>query len=228
LDALRILDAPTPTPTVTTLIPLGVGTYDDRDSRIVMGGSWTKSIVTGMYNDTFQYSTAVNSTVSAAFTGGSVEFIYHTNTDLGSADIYIDGNHIDNVNQYSTSLIFQRSWHSGGLTAGSHILTIVHTSGSYISFDALRISEAQTRTPIPSPTGQTPVTSGTYDDRDSRIIYSGSWVNWDGSGPYANTLRYSNSTGSSAQLTFTGQQVRLIYTTTSQYGWLPFTLMTIL
>ncbi len=57
-----------------------------------------------------------------------------------------------------------------------------------------------------------PVGPGTYDDANAAWGYTGSWTSYSGSGPYANTLHYSNVQGASAKLTFTGTQFILWFT----------------
>ena len=55
------------------------------------------------------------------------------------------------------------------------------------------------------------VGAGTYDDTDSRIAYSGNWQLYSGTGPYNNTLHYSDGIGESAQLVFCGVGVTILY-----------------
>jgi hypothetical protein len=161
LNAIAVLDT-------TPAESLGVGTYDDRDTRIIKSPGWTQSNYTGMYNDTFQYSTVVNSSISLAFTGGKVEYIFHKDFNLGIAYIYVDGELVDTVNQYHSSLILQQNWVSEAFSSGTHIMNIVHSSGGVITFESLRILEAPTPTPTytqtfsPSPTfTNTPIISST-------------------------------------------------------------------
>ena len=46
------------------------------------------------------------------------------------------------------------------------------------------------------------VGKGTYDDDNAAWIYTGSWSTWSGTGPYNNTMHYSNATGATASFTF--------------------------
>jgi hypothetical protein len=57
-----------------------------------------------------------------------------------------------------------------------------------------------------------PPGTGTYDDRDAGIIYSGSWSEASYSGPYAGTITQSNTIDSTASFTFLGDSITLKYT----------------
>jgi FtsP/CotA-like multicopper oxidase with cupredoxin domain len=62
------------------------------------------------------------------------------------------------------------------------------------------------------------LSAGTYDDANAAWTYTGDWQNYNGSGPYLNTLHYSTTVGSSAVVNFTGEQVALRYTQLSDRG----------
>jgi predicted outer membrane repeat protein len=46
------------------------------------------------------------------------------------------------------------------------------------------------------------VGAGMYDDTDPAWSYSGTWSTWSGTGPYNNTMHYTNETGATAIFTF--------------------------
>jgi RHS repeat-associated protein len=210
LDAIIVWNSSTSTPTQTSTTTSGIDMVDDRNASIIYTGSWVNWDGEGPYANTLRYSNSVGSTAQLTFNGEQIRVLYTTTSQYGTATIYIDGNQVAQVNQYSSTTVRQQQWTSGSFSAGLHTLTIVHESGSYVELDAIAVLNST----IPVQ----PVVSMIYDDRDSHITYSGSWVNWDGDGPHANTLRYSYAVGSTAQLTFIGQQVRVMYTTTAQYG----------
>jgi hypothetical protein len=68
-----------------------------------------------------------------------------------------------------------------------------------------------TRTSTPTITSRPPVGYGTYDERSAEIVYSGSWVAQSVTGNYLKTEMYSNVIGSSAQFTFSGESINVIY-----------------
>lgn len=72
-----------------------------------------------------------------------------------------------------------------------------------------------TGTPSRAPTStrtSTPTTANTYDDTDSRLLYSGSWVSQAGvDNAYQNTLHISYTIGNSVSFTFTGSELHFFY-----------------
>ncbi|HEX2996363.1 MAG TPA: fibronectin type III domain-containing protein, partial [Anaerolineales bacterium] len=53
---------------------------------------------------------------------------------------------------------------------------------------------------------------GIYDDNHSAWQYSGSWLTYSGTGPYANTLHYTSAAGATAEMRFSGARFALAYT----------------
>ena len=43
---------------------------------------------------------------------------------------------------------------------------------------------------------------GMYDDRNAVLTYTGTWATWDGTGPYSNTMSYTNASGATATFKF--------------------------
>lgn len=69
-----------------------------------------------------------------------------------------------------------------------------------------------TRSPTSTSTTGTATVANTYDDTDSRLLYSGTWVSQTNvSEAHQNTLHVSNTIGDSVTFTFTGQQIHLFY-----------------
>jgi hypothetical protein len=72
-----------------------------------------------------------------------------------------------------------------------------------------------TRTPstsTPTSASASPLNPGTYDEGDSRIVYTGDWTAQSGvTGAYQTTLHVSNTLGNTINFRFIGQQVRLFY-----------------
>ena len=234
----------TPSPTNTPQ-PVGAGTYDDRDSHLVYSGGWVNLPNSSMLNGTYNLSTVIGSTASLTFTGTSVKLIYYTNYDLGVASVFIDGTQAGTINQYSSTIKYQQQWGSPTLSNGTHTVTLQYASGSYINLDAITVISPPTSTPtytattvptstqtptatlIPTSTPTTNLTqtstpravgAGTYDDRDSHLVYSGGWVNLPNSSMLNGTYNLSTVIGSTASLTFTGTSVKLIYYTNYDLG----------
>jgi len=77
-------------------------------------------------------------------------------------------------------------------------------------------------TPSPTSASAPPLNSGTYDDIDFRLIYSGNWSNQTNvSGAYQGTLHISTtltSPGNSVTFRFIGQEVRILYQSGASLG----------
>ena len=87
------------------------------------------------------------------------------------------------------------------MTAGDHNLRIEYASGGFVSLDAIEIVAAPTI-----------FSSGTYDDGDAGLSYSGSWQTMSGAaGPYLGTLHYSYRVEDLIQAYFTGEQITISY-----------------
>ena len=68
------------------------------------------------------------------------------------------------------------------------------------------------RTPISTSTNSTAAAANTYDDTDSRLAYSGSWVSQTGvDDAYQDTLHISSAVGNSVTFTFTGPEIHVFY-----------------
>jgi hypothetical protein len=45
------------------------------------------------------------------------------------------------INQYATSLLWQREWSSAAFTYGTYTLTLSHQSGQYVDLDAIIVTQ---------------------------------------------------------------------------------------
>ncbi len=139
-DYLTVKAAPTATPTATnTPLPPGLGTYDDKDSRIKYYG-FVYSKVKGNYANTSHYSTKVGNSAAFTFTGSGVTIRHRTEKTFGKLDIWIDGKYVTTINQYSAKAYKQKNTVISGLSYGTHTLRIVHASGKVVDLDALIIN----------------------------------------------------------------------------------------
>jgi hypothetical protein len=80
----------------------------------------------------------------------------------------------------------------------------------------------RTNTPVRlvTSTQSSPAAANTYDDTDSRLIYTGDWIpQTNVSGAYQNTLHLSDvADDKSVQFTFTGREIRFYYQAASGFG----------
>ncbi len=132
------------------------------------------------------------------FVGTQFNLTYTGHVNRGNLDVYVDNVKVGTINQYSSSLTWQKTWTSPTFTNGTHTLKLVHATGSIVGIDAIEIDPAP---PVP-------VGTGTYDDTDTAWGYSGNWTALSTSGPANGTLHYSTGTGDYAELNFVGTQLQ--------------------
>ncbi|MDX9864716.1 MAG: hypothetical protein RBT34_07930 [Anaerolineaceae bacterium] len=177
------------------------GIYDDDDSRINYNGSWPIQASASAYGGEFHYSNAIGNSASFTFKGRQISIIYAGFTNRGSAEIKINGQVVDTLNQYTPTLQWQRHWNSPILANnGPHTLVITQKTAGVVSLDALEVSD----TIVVGP--------GIYDDAGGQIQFQGSWTDWPATGPYNGSMRFTNANDAAASLTFYGMQVSLVYT----------------
>ncbi len=73
------------------------------------------------------------------------------------------------------------------------------------------LSESATGFQVKLKRGFAPVGYGTYDERSADVVYTGSWVAQAISGNYLNTEKYSKVVGSTASISFSGEEFSVIY-----------------
>lgn len=74
-------------------------------------------------------------------------------------------------------------------------------------------------------TSSTTVVAGTYDDTDSRLVYSGNWVSQTNvTGALQGTLHISSTIGDFVTFTFTGQEIHLFYQAGPSLGTITITI----
>jgi CSLREA domain-containing protein len=180
--------------------PVGAGTYDDTHTAWVYSAGWTTYTTNGPYASSIHYTDVVGSYADLTFRGVRFTLTYTQDPSRGSIEVYVDGGLVGTLNEYGPSLAWQQSWTSPTFTDGTHMVRFVHAGGSgpYVDIDAITI--------------HSPLPPGMYDDSSNDWVYSSGWTAYSGSGPYANTLHYTNAQGASATITFTGTQFKVWYT----------------
>ena len=169
-------------------IPVGPGTYDDP----------------GPYNNSMHFTSTQDSSAEITFTGSWFTLTFTRYSNFGSIDVFIDNVYLDTIVATSPALAWQSTWTSPDLGAGTYTVRFKHAGGgTFIDIDAIQIS---------------PVSPGTYDDTDLAWAFNGSWTTYTGPGPYSNSMHFTSTQGSSAEITFTGSQFTLFFTKYSNFG----------
>jgi hypothetical protein len=137
------------TATATLSSPVAANTYDDTDSRLAYSGNWVpRTNVSGAYQGTLHVSETVGNLVTFTFTGQDIQLFYQPGESLGMITITFDN---DALAIPFTQTQSNGVWAYTLETAGTHTITIRHTSGGSVNIDKLVIPAA-TPTPTRSPT----------------------------------------------------------------------------
>jgi sucrose-6-phosphate hydrolase SacC (GH32 family) len=99
---------------------------DDKSAGVTYTGTWTQANEGRYFGGSCRVSGSSSASVQASFTGTRVEWYGLKNTDLGRADVYLDGVLAQsNIETYSpkrqNALLFTR----GGLANGAHTIRVV-------------------------------------------------------------------------------------------------------
>ncbi|MEZ0396862.1 MAG: hypothetical protein ABWK53_10605, partial [Anaerolineales bacterium] len=132
LDAITVMNVPPPG-------PLNPGTYEDTDTNITYTAGWVPLNTSGPTNNTLYYSTVTGGEATFQINSNRFTLTYTGFTNRGTAEIYVDGALYTTLNQYSATLIWQKTWTSGDLGPGPHTIRIVHKTGTYIDIDAITV-----------------------------------------------------------------------------------------
>jgi V8-like Glu-specific endopeptidase len=125
------------------IVPLSMGVHDDNDPNIAYGGAWTyKPSTTGYYLKTVHLSTAIGDSAMFFFYGTSFTLTYTKSPSRGKMDIYVDGNKVTTLNMKSTTAAWQKKWTSATLPPATHVIRLVHLSGTYVDVDAITIPDS--------------------------------------------------------------------------------------
>ncbi|MEK3883346.1 cadherin-like beta sandwich domain-containing protein [Paenibacillus sp. PL2-23] len=191
---------PSPAPTPTATVIPGTVVVDTTDPNIVYRGAWSYSgsALNNYGNDQYA-SNATNNYAELNFTGISVYWITSLASNRGMADIYIDGNWVQQVDLYSPSeqfrqiVFFREDLGSGPHTIRVQISANKNSSSSdhYVTMDVFAVPGTLPPAPAPSPgSGDryvTPEGSGTMDGSSWANAMNGNWVDglqkaWDSAG----------------------------------------------
>ncbi len=121
------------------------GTYDDADPRIALHAPWAQDTqFPEPYRHTVTYSNIPGASISLAFTGDSMTYVYTRAHNRGIAEVWIDGRLKDRLDLYAPDTEWERRTTYGALGPGTHVFCIRVTgqrspqaSDSFVDLDAL-------------------------------------------------------------------------------------------
>lgn len=110
---------------------------DDRDTSITYSGTWSNYDDGGDYGGTETFSNSAGAYAEYKFTGTGISFIGPKNKNLGTIDIYLDGDLVEeNLNLNTASKNYQQLLYTKtGLSNGEHTIKVVVKS-DYVVVDA--------------------------------------------------------------------------------------------
>jgi hypothetical protein len=210
-----------PPPTATTT------RYEQGDSKILYTGTWLPFSASGSSGGSYTYADSA-ATASIAFTGTRLDWIATTGYTQGKAKVSVDGAAAVTVDLYNaTTLRQQRVWSTGALADGAHTVTIswtgersVSTGGTRVNLDAVDVLGTLTQasaTPPPPPP-PTASTATRYEQDDPSLLYKGTWSLGSSTAASGGSHRYTETSGSSVTVTFTGTSLAWIAKKSPVYG----------
>ncbi len=192
---------------------------NDNDSRVMYGGSWTYfyDASYGFYANDETFSNIPGNCAEYIFTGTGVKWIGAKSSNLGIAEVYIDGVKQAEIDQYAPTLQENLVLYSKeDLSTGKHTIKIVVTNrknpdatDNHTTLDAFEYIDVVDDDP-----------GEKINDRDPRVQYGGNWTYYyyAYSGFYADDETFSNVPGNWAEYTFTGTSVKWIGAKSTNLG----------
>ena len=184
---------------------------DDQDPAIKYSRSWLHSLYPNRHGGTQTYANQPGETASFTFSGTQVGYMYALQTNLGVAQISIDGKVVDTIDEYAPVFIGQQVATYPGLSDGVHTITVEvvgtknnQSAGTWVVVDAFIIGHSSS-----------PLVS---DDQDPVIKYSRSWLHSLYPNRHGGTQTYANQPGETASFTFRGTQVGYMYALQTNLG----------
>jgi hypothetical protein len=188
-------------------------------SLLAYTGSWTKSTVSSASGGSFNYANSAGSSVTLAFNGTSAVWLAKKSPVYGKASVSLDGQAPVMVDLYSSGTLYvQKAWDAGLLASGTHTVTIKWTgvksssaTDTNIGLDAFDVLGTVVQ-------AQAPGVPARYQETDPRITYTGLWTNSTTTAASGESLRYIDSAGGSASITFNGTYLAWVTKKSNQYG----------
>lgn len=187
---------------------------DQEDSKITMTNFRYYGSNANYWNSTYRHDNDADELISFTFYGTKLRIISAMNTTwTTSAQITIDGTIVETFNmQSSAEQYLYMVYEKIGLAEGEHTVEIINlNSGQWFGMDAIDIDDTGY---LVTQVGQQLLNPETgwqrFDDTNSGIIYTGTWVHEAFTGWYNNTRSYSNDLAGNYTFKFYGTKLRII------------------
>jgi hypothetical protein len=135
---------PTPTKVAPTATTATSTTHENNNQAFVYSSGWTTVNDSKASAGSYVKSTALNSSITLAFTGTSFKVAYLTQAKGGSMQVFVDGKLITTLNQKTSTTQYIQTWRlaaANALPSGKHTLKLVFSApaGSTITMDRVTI-----------------------------------------------------------------------------------------
>lgn len=168
---------------------------DATSSLVTYVGTWEE-----YQDDDFNLGKAMKTNSDGAyaeftFTGTAIRIYAEMSFNFGTADVYLDGELIENVILYGQAATGQLMFERTGLSNGVHTVRFARNAWN-INLDYFSY--------LPS----AQETSVVVDAMDSSITYTGQWQNDSNEAFHEGTARYTSQSDAAAEFTFNGTAIR--------------------
>ncbi|TWD92415.1 pre-peptidase [Neobacillus bataviensis] len=200
--------------TLSVTLGATAASYDNKSEVLNFTSSTPWNVVSNSYASSGSYSTinAAKSSVEIVFNGTGIQYNAIKNAQQGIARVTLDGA-AQNVDLYSSVAKYNTPvFEKVNLQPGVHTLKIEWTglknslarkSSTAINIDSITVTNKQ---------------SMTVEENNAAVSYSGSWTGATSSSLSGGTAKYSVTKGSSAELKFTGEAVKVLGYTGNNRG----------
>ncbi|MCA0452451.1 MAG: right-handed parallel beta-helix repeat-containing protein [Chloroflexi bacterium] len=182
-----VLEAPT--------TALGVNTYQETTPELSYAGNWTNIAGGGALGGTRRYTNDPNARVSFNIDSsvGKVT-IYRTvaGSTFGTMQVYVDGVLNSTIANNTSSTVQFGVPYTFAVIPGNHLIELRNGSATFSDIDQIMLD---------GPPAPLTVTTGTYQESSSDLIYVGSWTTISHAGALGGSRRYTNQP--SARVSFT-------------------------
>lgn len=144
------------------------------------------------------------------FRGTAVRLYAEMSFNFGTADVYLDGELVENIILYGQEATGQLMFERTGLEEGEHTIRLVQNAWN-INLDYISYLPEQDQ---PTP----PETTVTVDAMDAQLVYTGVWNDDYHDVFQEGTARYAISAGASVEFEFTGSEIRWYGQNDSNFG----------
>ncbi|MCC7369138.1 MAG: hypothetical protein IT306_11985 [Chloroflexi bacterium] len=203
---------PRPATATPTVAPATPTTFDDDHGSLSFSGWWPTQTDAGATGGTERIGQYGGDSVSMTYTGATISLIYRQNIDRGQAQVRIDGQLVQQIDQYGPSQVQRAITY---VTApGTHTIQVrvlrtkqAQSAGYFVGVDAFIVAN--------SPADFMPsigsLLKATVDDGSPWLTWAGTWGSQADSAALAGSQHLSSTSGATAALTFTGSAVQVMY-----------------